>query len=77
MECHWIYICSFSRTKVGECHWIYSARLRLWNDIGFTQQDKGYGMSLDLLSRTKVMKCHWIYSAGLRLRNVIGFTQQD
>ena len=66
-----------SKTKVMKCHWIYSARLRLWNVIGFTQQDKGYEMSLDLLSRTKVEECHWIYSARLRLWNVIGFTQQD
>ena len=28
-----------SKTKVMECHWIYSARLGLWNVIGFTQQD--------------------------------------
>ena len=50
-----------SRTKVEECNWIYSARLRLWNVIGFTQQDKGRGKSLDLLSKTQVMECHWIY----------------
>ena len=66
-----------SKTRVMECHWMYSAGIRLWNVIGFTQQDYGYEMSLDLLSRTKVEECHWIYSAGLRLRNVIGFAQQD
>ena len=36
MKCHLI--------QFMQCHLVYPARVRLWDAIGFIQQDLGYGM---------------------------------